>query len=154
MTASPDLRLAVDRATGQAPPVPWPDPDLSLLDAQIISTPPFPNLLPAGWMQWALDTAESTGCPVDYIALPVLAVVGTLIGNARWGQPWEGWSEPPALFTGLVGRPSSGKSPGLDVVTKFLAELETECNVDWEIRRRAHKRDLAAAKERRTSWEF
>jgi hypothetical protein len=153
VTAAPDIGLAVNRATGQAAPPPWPDLDLSLLDAQVIPPPPFPKVLPAGWTQWNLDTAKSAGCPVDYVALPLLAAVGTLIGNARWGQPWEGWSEPPALFAGLVGRPSSGKSPGLDVVTNLLAQLETERNVDWEIRRRAYKRDLAAAKERRTSWE-
>jgi hypothetical protein len=153
VTVAPDIGLAVNRARGQGPPPPWRDPDLSLLDAQIIPPPPFPKVLPAGSMQWALDTAESAGCPVDYVGLSLLAGVSTLIGNARWGQPWEGWREPPALFVGLVGRPSSGKSPGLDVETNLLAQLETECNADWEVRRRAYKRDLAATKERRAIWE-
>jgi hypothetical protein len=153
MTASPDLGLAVDRAAGQAPPLPWPDPDMSLLDAQHVPAPPFPEVLPAGWAQWMRDAAEAAGCPVDYVALPLLEAAGILIGNARWGQPWAGWREPPGLFVGLVGRPSSGKSPGLDVVTDLMAQIESERNEDWEERRRAHKRDCAAAKERRTQWE-
>ena len=134
-------------------PARWPDPDRSVLDLQVIPAPPFPDLLPAGWTKWGCDAAAGAGCAVDYVALPLLSAAGILIGNSRWGQPWEGWSEPPALFTGLVGRPSSGKSPGLDVVTNLLALLETAINEDWDNRRRAHKRDCAAAKERRAVWE-
>ena len=145
-----DLKLAVNRATGHASPLPWSDPDLSLLDPHVIPPPPFPEVLPAGWMQWALEAAEAAGCPVDYVALALLAAAGALIGNGRWGQPWPGWAEPPALFTGLIGRPSSGKSPGLDVVTNLLSRLESGRNDDWGERRRAHKRDCAAAKERRS----
>jgi hypothetical protein len=91
MTAAPDLRLAVDRATGHAPPPRWSDPDLSILAAQSMPAPPFPEMLPAGWEKWAGDEAEVAGCAVDYVALPLLAAGGTLIGNARWGQPWPGW---------------------------------------------------------------
>jgi hypothetical protein len=57
------------------------------------------------------------------------------------------------LFTAEVGRPSSGKSPGLDAVTNLLGQLEIELNTDWDDRHRAYKRDLAAAKERRAIWE-
>jgi hypothetical protein len=105
-------------------------------------------------MKWTIETADSAGCPIDYVALPLLATAGTSIGNARWGQPWEGWREPPAVFTAQVGRPSSGKSPGLDAVTNLLAQLEIELNTDWDDRRRIYKRDLAAAKERRALWEI
>ena len=129
-------------------------PDRSLLDAHIISPPRFPWVLPAGWMNWVTQEAESAGCPVDYVGLPLLSAVAILIGNARWGRPWEGWREPPALFIGLVGRPSSGKSPGLDAVTNLVAQLEVELNTDWDDRRRSYKRDLAAAKERRAMWEL
>jgi hypothetical protein len=104
-------------------------------------------------MNWVADAAEGASCSVDYVAGPLLNTAGALIGNARWGRPWEGWREPPALFTAVVGRPSSGKSPGLDQVTNLLTQLEIELNVDWDDRRRAYKRDLAAAKERRAVWE-
>jgi hypothetical protein len=151
VTGSLDLGLSVDRATN--PPPPWPDPDMSLLDPQHVSAPAFPEILPAGWNRWTRDAAEAAGSPVDYVRLPLLSTVGILIGNARWGQPWAGWHEPPALFVGNVGRPSSGKSPGLDQVTDLLAQLEARLNADWDGRRRVHKRDCAAAKERRTQWE-
>jgi hypothetical protein len=104
-------------------------------------------------MKWGIIAAESACCPVDYVALSLLTTAGTLIGNERWGRPWDGWAEPPALFGTLVGRPSSGKSPGLDAVTNLLAQLEIELNTDWDDSRRTYKRDLAAAKERRALWE-
>jgi hypothetical protein len=87
------------------------------------------------------------------VALSLLASTGAVIGNQRWGQPWPGWAEPPTLFVGLVGRPSSGKSPGLDVITIVLASLEADLNKDWDERRRTHARDFAAAKEKRDEWE-
>jgi hypothetical protein len=31
------------------------------------------------------DAAEGASCGVDYVALPLLAAAGALIGNARWG---------------------------------------------------------------------
>jgi hypothetical protein len=72
MTTAPNIGLAVNRALGQAPLPPWSDPNLSLLDEDIIRPPPFPSVLPAGWVKWTVDAAESAGCPVDYVALPLL----------------------------------------------------------------------------------
>jgi hypothetical protein len=39
----------------------------------------------AGWRNWTRDAAEGASCAVDYVALPLLAAAGALIGNARWG---------------------------------------------------------------------
>ena len=146
------IRRIIEGAA-EVTPEPWPEPDRSLLDPQVSPAPPFFDVLPAGWSEWAHVAAEGASCSVDYVALPLLAAAGSLIGNARWGQPWAGWCEPPALFAGLIGRPSSGKSPGLDTVTGLLARQEMTLNEDWDERRRAHIRDSTAAKERRSRWE-
>jgi Protein of unknown function (DUF3987) len=138
---------------GGEQPEQWPDLDSSILDIEVIAAPPFPKVLPAGWDGWTRDAAESAGCPVDYVALPLLATAGVVIGNARWGQPWPGWQEPTVLFVGMVGRPSSGKSPGLDAVSGPIAELEVTLNEDWDDRRRLYRRDCAEAKEQRAVWE-
>ena len=59
-----------------------------------------------------------------------------------------------ALSTsGLIGRPSSGKSPGLDTVTGLLARQEMTLNEDRDERRRAHLRDSTVVKERQSRWE-
>jgi hypothetical protein len=146
------VRRIIEKAT-EVTPEPWPEPDRGLLDAQASPAPPFFDVLPAGWSEWAHTAADGASCPVDYVALSLLVAAGSLIGNARWGQPWAGWCEPLALFTGLIGRPSSGKSPGLDTVTNLLTRQEMTLNDDWDERRRAHLRDSTAAKERRSRWE-
>ena len=43
----------------------------------------------AGWRNWTRDAAEGASCAVDYVALPLLAAAGALIGNARWGSVAE-----------------------------------------------------------------
>jgi hypothetical protein len=128
-------------------------PDRTLLDTQSILPPVLPDLLRPDCMTWTHAAADGAGCPVDYIVLATLAATGALIGNQRWGQPWLGWIEPSVLFVGVVGLPSSGKSPGLGVVERLLACLEQELNEDWSDRWRLHVRDITAAKERHTNWE-
>jgi Protein of unknown function (DUF3987) len=59
-----------------------------------------------------------------------------LIGNARWGSPWDGWSEPPIIWSSSVGNPSSGKSPGLDAIRDLIGSIESDANTD-------HKDNLA-----------
>jgi hypothetical protein len=127
---------------------------MSLLEAQLIPAPPYPtHLLPAGWQDWCVGSAEGAGCPIDYVANPLLSAAGTLIGNSRWASPWGDWREPPVIWEASVGRPSSGKTPGMRPTIKLLQMLQSELNEDWDTRRRGYKRDLAAAKERRTIWE-
>jgi hypothetical protein len=107
----------------------------------------------AGWASWIETAAEAKGAPVDYVALPLLSGAGALIGNARAGQPWEGWPEPSALWAALIGLPSAGKSPALDAVTAPLGEREAADNKDWPQRRRDHATAKLAAKLRRDKWE-
>ena len=66
----------------------------------------------------------------------MLGGAGVLIGNACWGCPWDGWSEPPIIWIADVGNPSSGKSPGLDAIRDVIGLIESGANED-------HKDNLA-----------
>jgi hypothetical protein len=44
-----------------------------------------------GWGEWTQQAAVAANAPVDYVAPSLLAIAGSLIGNARWGQAWNGW---------------------------------------------------------------
>src|SRR5262249_50938759 len=79
--------LARKSAGGDQYDAPWGMPDLSLLNAEAIVPPDFPDILRAGWGDWARAAAEGAGGPVDYVGLPLLSSLGTLIGNQRWGSP-------------------------------------------------------------------
>jgi hypothetical protein len=105
---------------------------------------------PAAWIAGA---AEAQGAPVDYVAAVLLAVVGGVIGNARWAAPWGEWREPPIINVALIGAPSSGKSPALDALVQPLQDIEVDANADWAERRRKHATLKAAAAERRDRWQ-
>lgn len=145
---------AAAAASGPSTDTPWPDPDLSLIRAEAVPAPPWPaEVLPPFWQTWTIAAAEGAGAPQSFVATALVAAAGATIGNARWASPWASWKEAPAIFAALVGRPSSGKSPALDVVQDLSTYIDAEENADWPERRRHHQAALAEAKERRTVWE-
>jgi hypothetical protein len=132
---------------------PWGEPNLSLLGCAEPAPPHFPvEMLGGFWADWAVAAAEAQGCPVDFVAGPLLAAAGLLVGNSRRASPWGKWKEPPVLFVACVGNPSSGKSPGQDTVREPLAYLEREWNLDFEERQRRWRTAKEEAEVRRAAW--
>ena len=129
-------------------------PDLSVL-RQFRRTPPAIPLDAFGpfWSNWLSAAAMGAGAPVDYTAAALLASVSSLIGNARWVTPWQGWQEPPLLWIGLVGNPGDGKSPGVDPVFELLCTLETEIAGDFDSVILQHETAKVAAKVTRDLWQ-
>lgn len=141
----------------------WPDPDMSILNPP---RPPAPVLSDedleavfGSWASWLKDAANVKGATVDYVGLSLLCSASSLIGNARWAKPWEGWTEPTIIWAMLIGDPSSGKSPALDAVLDPIKEIERAYaeayeseRLQWEataeianIASKAWKRDVAKA---------
>lgn len=79
--------------------------------------------------RWIEDTARAASAPPDYVALALLTCAAALVGNARGVRPEptrSTWEEPLALWTCLVGPPSSGKTPALSPFNKVLEKLEAD----------------------------
>ncbi len=88
-------------------------PSLAILTRNATPPPAFPiDAFGPLWADWIAQAAEGANAPPDYVALPLLAAASALTGNAIWAKAWQGWAEPPVLWCGSVGNPSSGKSPG------------------------------------------
>lgn len=109
------------------PSLSWEYPDTSLLTGASVPAPPFPReLLGAFWAEWCEEVSASANAPFDYAGACLLTLGGALIGNARVAMAGS-WSEPPILWSVLIGNPSSGKSPAMDpfmdLITGFEAEL-------------------------------
>jgi hypothetical protein len=67
-------------------------------------------------------------CSPEYIAAALIVCLGSVIG-ARCGikpKRRDDWIVTPNLFGGIVGDPSSKKSPALGTVTRFLDRLEAK----------------------------
>ena len=134
----------------------WPDPDLSILKPIQGDAPACPVAKVFGdvWSRWITQAAEAKGAPTDYVGASLLSSAGSLIGNARWVSPWDGWSEPPILWAMLIGQPSANKSPALDVVIDPLKALQKRVRQAaavehevWEDRREAAELALSAWKQ-------
>lgn len=132
----------------------WPAPAPRLLMGETLTAVKFPlgETFGPHWSEWITQSAEAKSAPVDYVVAALLAVAGTAIGNTRWVSPWEGWAEPPVLWTMAIGSPSSNKSPGLDAVLGPLKDVEREARQAIESDRAEWREKAELAKLAESAW--
>lgn len=131
----------------------WPEPDKSVLTGYQAQAPKLPLSIFGSMANWLEQAAETISSPVDYVAGALLATTSGLIGNALVVSPWSSWTEPPILWVGLVGRPSSGKSPALDSVLSPLHTLESELSANFETEWQNYELEAERTKANREMWE-
>ena len=86
---------------------------------------PFPlDVLPNRLQKLVADGAASIGCNVANIALPLLTAYGAAIGNTRRLRLKDGWDVPPIIWSIVVGKSGSGKSPAWKVAMQPTARIE------------------------------
>jgi phage/plasmid primase-like uncharacterized protein len=106
----------------------WPEPKEIKTDLPLAPAFDAKTLLPATLADFVLDEADRMPCSPDYIAAALIVCLGSVIG-ARCGikpKRRDDWIVTPNLFGGIVGDPSSKKSPALGTVTRFLDRLEAK----------------------------
>jgi predicted DNA-binding transcriptional regulator AlpA len=87
--------------------------------------PPFPvEAFPGPLRTFAAEAATSIGCPVDLVALPMLAAAATAIGTSRVIEAKPGWREGPRLYLAAVAPPGSGKTPAEEAAFGPIRRLE------------------------------
>jgi putative DNA primase/helicase len=99
--------------------------------------------------------AEGTCTPVDYPALGFLSACASLVGGKRKVRPYAtaAWSEPCILWVGVVGDPSSRKSPALDAITTPLREIERDHADQHKLAIRGWQEREELAKASRKLWQ-
>jgi hypothetical protein len=106
----------------------WPAPREIKTDLPLAPAFDAKTLLPPTLADFVLDESDRMPCSPDYIAAALIVCLGSVIG-ARCGikpKRRDDWIVTPNLFGGIVGDPSSKKSPALGTVTRFLDRLETQ----------------------------
>jgi hypothetical protein len=94
---------------------------------------PFPlQVFPAKLQEYLKDAAGRLPCPVDYIGMPVLVVVGSFIGNERPLQVREDWEELPLINGVLVAGPGTRKSPAVDLALAPAREHDRNLEDDYK----------------------
>jgi hypothetical protein len=120
---------------------------------------PEPGEFPVGAMPRACrhlikEAAASIVCPPEFVALPMLAVLGSAIGTSRTLKLKEGWDESAAIFAAVVADPGEKKTPAAKVAQapalKRQAELKSEYlerKEEYEEGLREHEADKRRARK-------
>jgi hypothetical protein len=131
----------------------WEEPDVSLLDDRRGELPPFPVEVMPTWADWLRSAAEGAGVTPGHVAVPLLSIASSIIGTARRIRASRAWSEPLALWTGVVGVSGTGKTPGIDVTMRALSLVEDSRRDKITEMRRRHEARLEASKAARKKWK-
>ena len=106
----------------------WPQP--TEIKADLPPAPAFdgPTLLPKMLCDFVLDEAGRMPCSPDYCAAALIVALGAVIGARCAIKPKrrDDWIVTPNLFGGVVGDPSSKKTPGISKALGFLDRLEAK----------------------------
>ena len=88
---------------------------------------PFPvDALPEPFKGFVNIGAKAIGCDASYVALPLLAAAGSVIGNARRIQLKPGWTEPAVIWTAIVGESGTMKTPAFGLALRPLRDLQRD----------------------------
>lgn len=103
----------------------WPEPNP--IKASLYPVPAFnPEiLLPEVLRDWIMDEANRMPCPPEFIASAVIVSLGAIIGAQCAIKPKsnDSWLIIPNLWGGVVGLPSTKKSPAISAALKPLGRL-------------------------------
>jgi hypothetical protein len=104
------------------------------------SAEPFPlDVLPIPARDLAEAAAESIGCPADFPAVAILAPASGVIGRSASLLIKSGYFASASLYVGLVGNPSSGKSPALGATLAPVWSIGQSLHEKWRPERDAWK---------------
>jgi hypothetical protein len=99
---------------------------------------PFPvDVFPPILAEYVASVARAMPCPVDYVALPLLAACGSLLGDRRILRAGLDWKSAPNVWVVIIGQTGALKTPAMQAGLKFL----------FDVQRRAinsHDREMAA----------
>jgi hypothetical protein len=94
---------------------------------------PFPAaVLPVPLRTVVNEVAAALPCPPDFVAVPMLALLGAAIGNSRVLEVKPGWRESARLWTAVVADPGSKKSPALAAVMRPLEERQRQLHEAYQ----------------------
>ena len=81
-------------------------------------------MLPKVVADFIHEGAAALGCDGVYIALPLLAVLASAVGNSRCIRLKRTWCEPAMIWAVVVGESGTLKSPAHDLAMKPIHQVQ------------------------------
>jgi len=117
--------------------------DVYDVSRELPSAPEFPvDAMPAGCRMLIREASDAIGCPPEFVALPMLAVLASAIGNSRVVELKPGWEEKAVVFATVIGDPAAKKSPAAKVATKPAKQLQVELRNVYQAKREDYEREM------------
>jgi hypothetical protein len=109
---------------------------------------PFPiHLLPEPLRGFVAVAAAALDCDQSYIAVPLLPVLASAIGNTRRIRLKQTWSEPAVVWAAIVAESGTVKSPALELVTQPIWRRQKALLKEHAKARAQYEADLQAWKD-------
>ncbi len=126
------VRACIDSAKPPNAPA-WPEP--RPLPPELSPVPAFDVLLlPDSLRPWIEDICERVQCPPDFVAVPAMVALGSLIGRKVRIRPKarDSWTVVPNVWGCIVGRPGTMKSPAVAEALRPLERMEAQAREEYE----------------------
>lgn len=109
------------------------------------------DMVPHALRACAHDTASRMQVSLEAVVVPMMVMIGSVVGTACKMQPKERDSSflvVPNLWGGLIGPPSTMKSPIMSAVLSPLNKLEDKARREFDIKQAEYKLKLQLYKKR------
>ena len=82
-------------------------------------------MMPKLLWDYASNSAERLSVPIEYVLMPLMVSLGSLIGSklSIYPKMYDNWEVVPNFYGAIIGNPSSKKSPSLSEGLKPIAHL-------------------------------
>lgn len=100
-----------------------------------------PDMLPEPLYNYAINTAERLSVPIEFVAVPLVVALGSVIGTkvAIMPKRYDNWDIVPNLWGAVIGKPSSKKSPSITEAMKPIDNLVSKARADYELNKQEHE---------------
>ncbi len=88
------------------------------------------------------EAAAAIGCPPEFVAVPMLAVLGSAIGNSRVLKLKAGWEESAAIYAAAIADPGEKKTPALKVALEPSIKVQAGLRDGYRRELDEYKREL------------
>lgn len=118
-------------------------------DTARVVVPPFPvHVLPPAFRDYCDAAATSIGVPVEMIAMPLLAFLGSTFGNRLHIQLKRGYRQYGTLYLAVVADVGAAKSPALSAAQWPVDVLQKEAHATYKSAIADFERDTESWKSR------
>ena len=105
--------------------------------------PKFPvDAMPEACQKLVSEAAKAIGCPLEFVAVPMLAVLASAIGNSRVIKLKEGWEEGAVIYAAVIADPGEKKTPAMKIALEPANKEQARLRESYLKQADEHKADL------------